>query len=266
MNKSIVRWAGGKYRNLKHILPHLPQGKRLVEPFAGGAVVSLNTEYEEYWINDICEDLTNLYSQVIGHGRMFLDVSNSFFTPFNNTKDKYIEERKAFNESENYDFIKAVRFLYLNRHGFNGLCRYSKKGNYNVPFGDVKKPYFPKKELELFHNKFKYAQLSHYKFQTILKSLEKGDVVYCDPPYIPLSETANFSSYDKTGFSMDQHIELAKLAEASDVPVLVSNHDTPLTRQLYKNASEILSYSSNPSISCEGHSRNPVKEILAIFC
>lgn len=265
MNKAVVKWAGGKYRNLKHILPHLPRGKRLVEPFAGGAVVSLNTEYENYWLNDICEDLINLYNQITGRGPMFWEVASSFFTPFNNTKDKYIEERIAFNKSGNYDFMRAVRFLYLNRHGFNGLCRYSKKGNYNVPFGDNKKPYFPEKELELFYNKFKHAIFHRYKFQTILKSLEEGDVVYCDPPYVPLSETANFTSYDKTGFTMDQHIELAKLAEKAGVPVLISNHDTAYTRQLYKNASETISYSSTRSISCEGHSRNPVKEILAIF-
>jgi len=265
MNKAIIRWAGGKGRNLKHILPHLPKGKRLIEPFAGGAAVSLNTDYEEYIINDICEDLINLYKQVSNYGDLFFGVAESFFTPVNNSKEKYLEERKIFNDNKDYDLMRAVRFLYLNRHGFNGLCRYSQKGVYNVPFGDVKKPYFPKKELKFFYDKFKYSRLYSFKFQTIMQTFEDGDVVYCDPPYVPLSETAKFSSYDKTGFTIDQHIELAKLAESAKVPVLVSNHDTPLTRQLYKNASEIISYSSSRSISCEGHTRMPVQEILAVF-
>jgi DNA adenine methylase len=263
MNKAIVRWAGGKYRNLKHILPHLPEGNRLVEPFAGGAVVSLNVGYGEYLINDICEDLINLYQQILHHKELFIEISSSYFTPRNNTAEKYLEERKIFNDKRDMDLMRAVRFLYLNKHGFNGLCRFSQKGTYNVPFGQVKKPYFPEKEIENFiQSRFIVECMP---FTEVFKHLKEGDVVYCDPPYVPLSETAKFASYDKSGFSAGQQIELARLARDAEVPVLVSNHDTPLTRDLYKDAAEIHTYSANRSISCEGHTRKPVQELLAIF-
>lgn len=266
MNKAVIKWAGGKLRNLNHILPHLPEGERLVEPFSGGAVACLNSDYEQYWINDICEDLVNLYLHIIGYKSMFIDVAKTYFTPLNNTAGKYLEERELFNANRAKNLVRACRFLYLNKHGYNGLCRYNQKGGYNAPFGRNKKPYFPKKEMEIFIKKFSQkALITHYSFETVLKELRSGDVVYCDPPFIPLSNTANFTSYDKYGFNLEKHILLAETAKQSPNFVAISNHDTEFIRNLYKDASEIHSYYSSRFISCQGNNRQPVKELLAIY-
>lgn len=96
---------------------------------------------------------------------------------------------------------RAVLFLYLNRHGYNGLCRYNLRGEFNVPFGRYKKPYFPEAELYHFAEKAQHAEFHCESYEECMKRADNRSVVYCDPPYAPLSSTANFTAYHTNSFS-----------------------------------------------------------------
>ena len=264
--KPILKWAGGKYKLLPQIKEMLPPGISLIEPFAGGASVSLNVEgYERYWLNDSNKDLINFYRFLIEYGEDIIPVLEAAFTPDHNTPEYYYSARHVFNTTQ--DFVnKCVHFLYLNRHCYNGLMRYNQKGKFNVSFGKYKKPYFPKSEILDFIKKGPNISLSSVDFQTVMRPWYPGSVIYCDPPFVPLSSTANFTEFTYTGFGLkDQQrlVQTSKECAACGIPVLISNHDTELTRELYKEATEIRSLDVQRNISCK--TRGKVKELLALY-
>jgi len=142
------------------------------------------------------------------------------------------------------------------------------KGGYNVPFGRYKAPYFPEEEMLAFHHKAQKAEFVLSSFETIIQSAKTGDVIYCDPPYVPLSSSANFTSYSSGGFNMEKQQQLADLAnEVSDkgIPVLISNHNTKFTLKAYKNANKIKRFHVQRFISCNGKKRGTAGELLALF-
>ena len=266
--KPFLKWAGGKYRIVDKILNELPHGIRFVEPFAGSAAVYLNASFKTFLICDINKDLIGLYSTLQKEGNDFIQYCKSFFVPENNTKDKFYELREQFNIAQDVQ-TRAALLLYLNRHAFNGLVRYNSKGAFNVPFGQYKQPYFPLDELKAFKHKTKstHTEFVVKDFREIFSELKQGDVVYCDPPYVPLSATASFTTYAGNVFNeSDQQIlaQLASQAWAQGIPVILSNHDTTETRKLYSSAT-IRSFTVQRFISCNGNNRNAAPEILAIY-
>lgn len=265
--KSFLKWAGGKQRVLKHILKVLPSGKRLIEPFAGSAVVFLNTDYPENVLADNSKDLIDLFLQLQHYGQEFIDYSQQFFVPENNCKEMYLRLRDRFNSS-NDPRERAGIFIYLNRHGYNGLCRYNSKGIFNVPYGMFKDPRFPWERMQENHIKFQNAKIMQKDFRETMKLARRGDVVYCDPPYVPLTRTASFTSYSEQGFGEAEQLILAETAErlaARGVSVVISNHDTSFTRELYEEAAHIISFPVQRQISCQISNRKPVKELLAVY-
>jgi DNA adenine methylase len=264
--RPFLKWAGNKYRLLEHIKPLLPAGKKLIEPFAGSAAVFLNTHYNSYLLSDINPDLIHLYQLVQQQGDNFIDRAADYFKPRYNNEDKYYQLRDKFNRSKNI-VDKSALFLYLNRHGYNGLCRYNSKRQFNVPFGRYVKPYFPVRELQYFHHKAQVAEFICEDFLVTLKRARKGHVVYCDPPYVPLSHSANFTAYGGNGFNLQHQQQLAAAAKqlaGKNIPVLLSNHDTPYTRELYTGSQQVY-FPIQRFISCQGHNRQPVYEMLALF-
>ena len=265
--RPFLKWAGGKYRLVERIKAKLPQGVRLLEPFAGSCALSLNTDYHHFWLNDINRDLINLYQVLQQEGPGFIEFSRKFFTPETNLPENYYELRKQFN-GETDLFTKSALFIYLNRHGYNGLSRYNTGGEFNVPFGKYAKPYFPEKEMVHFHTKFKNAKFTCIDFETMMSKVRPGDLVYCDPPYEPLTDTANFTSYSAGGFGQAEQERLAKVAARTaerGIPVLISNHRTDFILDIYQQAKEIETFPVRRFISCNGDNRNSVEEILALF-
>ena len=176
--------------------------------------------------------------------------------------------RETFNASSDAE-ERSVLFLYLNRHSYNGLVRYNSKGIYNVPFGKYKAPYFPERELTAFLDKLRGCDVTFavQDFRSTFAALRPGDVVYCDPPYAPVSATANFTSYTGGGFGVQEQIDLASEASAAakrGVPVVLSNHDVPLIRELYADA-RLESFPVQRFISCNGARRGAARELLAVF-
>jgi DNA adenine methylase len=275
VNKTFLKWAGNKQKivhRIKNQLYNHPS-KRLIEPFAGSGAVFLNTEYESYILADTNKDLINLFNTLKNDGNTFIRDCSRHFTPETNTEQQYYAKRKEFNSlklnKKSARRKKAALFLYLNRHCYNGLCRYNLKGEFNVPFGRYKKPYFPEDELNFFYKKSHRDQpiFKTSNFESTMSEANEGDVIYCDPPYIPLSTTANFTSYTKLPFGYDEQKQLTIMAESKakeGVTVLISNHDTLLTRKLYCKA-KIVSFEVRRFISCDGANRSKAPELLALF-
>ena len=264
--KPFLKWAGGKYRLVERIKDQLPPGRRLVEPFAGSGAVFLNTDYPSFLLSDSNADLINLYQHLKEGGGDFIEHCRRYFTPAANREQEYYRLRARFNGAPGKQ-EKAALFLYLNRHGYNGLCRYNASGMFNTPFGKYKKPYFPEKEMLYFAQRAQRADFACRDFRKTMMSLEPGDIVYCDPPYAPLSVTANFTEYSGGGFGSREQEELAELAgklAGRGIPVLLSNHDTEFTRQIYRGA-KFTSFKVQRFISCRGNNRNKAAELLALF-
>ncbi len=252
----------------------LPAGQRLVEPFVGSGALFLNVDYPTYLLADVNKDLINLFQTVKDQDQDqdqdFIAYAATYFTPENNDKEAYYKHREQFNQTTDIKERSAL-FLYLNRHGYNGLCRYNSRGEFNVPFGRYKKPYFPYDELKHFHKHSQRATFVCADFETVMISLIDGDVVYCDPPYVPLSATANFTGYSAGKFSLEQQRRLARLAEnlaTQGVSVVISNHDTLFTREEYKNATTLSlpgELQIQRSISRNGANRTKAYELIAVF-
>lgn len=266
-NRAFLKWAGGKYPLLDDIRHHLPTGDCLVEPFVGAGSVFLNTDFSRYILADINSDLIELYKIVKTRADEYIAQAQALFVPETNDAECYYQLREEFNRSTDL-FRRAVLFLYLNRHGYNGLCRYNLRGEFNVPFGRYKKPYFPEAELRHFAEKAQNAEFYCESYEECMKRAGKNAVVYCDPPYAPLSATANFTAYHTNSFSLEQQEILAKKAEelmAKRIPVLISNHRTPLTLDWYKNATDTHTVKVRRSISRNGGTRKKVEELLALY-
>ena len=264
--RPFLKWAGGKYRILPRIQTLLPAGERLVEPFVGSAAVFLNTDFDHYLLGDTNRDLIGLYRTLQADGANFVDYCTSLFDAANNSPAAYYQLRDEFNHSRDVHHRSAL-FVYLNRHGYNGLCRYNSKGEFNVPFGRYKSPYFPAAEMLAFHHKAQRAEFRHDDFAHIIAEARRGDVIYCDPPYVPLSRSANFTTYSAGGFDLEQQNMLAKLAcksAARGIPVLVSNHNTRFTREAYRSA-KLSKFKVQRFISCDALNRNTAGELLALF-
>ncbi|WP_088331363.1 Dam family site-specific DNA-(adenine-N6)-methyltransferase [Lacimicrobium sp. SS2-24] len=266
-SRAFLKWAGGKYSLVSEIRALLPDGKRLIEPFVGAGSVFLNTEYQDYLLNDINPDLINLYKILQQKPESYIADARALFTPANNDAQRYYKFREEFNLSTD-TYHRSVLFLYLNRFGYNGLCRYNLSGKFNVPFGRYKKPYFPEAELYHFAQKADRATFVCKPFAEVFSLAQQGDIIYCDPPYAPISTTANFTGYAGNGFGMAEQNRLADCARntafSQGIPVLISNHDTQQTRQIYAGAS-LKELKVGRYISQKGHTRAKVDELLALY-
>jgi DNA adenine methylase len=232
--KTPLKWVGSKVRLMPQLRAHLPEGKRLVEPFAGSCAVMMNTDYDEYLIADVNPDLISFYRAAAANPLELIERAKHLFATFN-TEHGYYDSRDSFNHDDDPEWRPAL-FLYLNRHGFNGLCRYNKDGGFNVPYGKYKKPYFPEVEIKAFAEKAKRAIFVCATYSVSLNMVrDNDDVVYCDPPY--LTDSANFTAYHSGGFN---HIDQGKLARqlrklaGKGVPVVASNADLEMVHYLYK--------------------------------
>ncbi len=262
----FLKWAGNKKSIVHKIKPLLPPGKRLIEPFCGSAAVFLNTHYSENLICDNNADLINIYLQLQTDSDNFINYCKKYFIDKNNDPDKYYQLRTRFNNTRNKK-IRAALFLYLNKHGYNGLCRYNKSGGFNVPVGRYKTITLPEARMKYFSKRSQNAEFAIKDFSTTIQDAREGDVIYCDPPYVPLNDSNSSFQYEKNGFNMQQQEQLARLAEDAagrGIPVLISNHLTDFTREIYKNG-ELTEFSVRRTISCKGDNRVRAQEVLALF-
>jgi len=264
--KTFMKWAGNKSSIVDLIQPYLI-GKNLIEPFAGSCAVSLNTSFNHYVCNDINADLIHMYIMIQKDANSFMNMAKTYFVD-GNVQEKFYELRDEYNNSTDKD-VRSCLFLYLNRHCFNGLCRYNKSGKFNVPFGRYASPYFPEKEIINFAAYTPNFDFTNESFQESFKKANKDSVIYCDPPYLPLTDTADFSKYAVDDFTVDHHKELSDLArqtaDSLGCTVIISNHDTEEIRKFYNEANEIVSFMVKRTISSKTSERKKAPELLAIY-
>ncbi|HEM8077721.1 TPA: Dam family site-specific DNA-(adenine-N6)-methyltransferase [Enterobacter roggenkampii] len=278
MIRSPIKWAGGKTRVMPQLLKHLPKADCLIEPFVGSGTVFMNTDYRRYVLCDSNLMLINFFRQLTGRLDELINLARPLFENRNNSKS-YYELRSSYNwlnsvitrhHSSLIALEAAAAFLYLNRHGYNGLYRVNQKGEFNVPFGKYAEPYFPEAEMRLFAEKASdtKAVFIHSDFRQSIPDvmqLAHDAVIYCDPPYIPASDTANFTAYGKP-FTLDDHRALVAALVAVNrqyaTRSIISNSDTPETREIY-SAFNLHSLSVRRSVSAK--SRDMAGEVIGVL-
>lgn len=266
INKTPLKWPGSKARAMTELKKHLPMGKRLVEPFAGSCAVMMNTDYEEYLIADINPDLINFYQQLNYGPDTVLQLAESLFITAN-TAEQYYRFRQVFNSNALGLADRAAVFLYLNRHGYNGMVRYNQSGQFNVPYGKYKDPHFPEAGIRAFAEKAKRATFICTDFSETLEMVRSGDVIYCDPPYNPLEGKESFTGYHTGGFGTNQQQALANKLHSLAVqgyPVIASNSDSVLTHGQYGYGRfDLHKISVARSVGASAGSRIAAPEIIA---
>lgn len=274
--RPFLKYAGSKYGQMERLVRKLPKAPRLVEPFVGSGAVFMGTDYEAYTLADRNGDVIDLYALLRDEGEAFIAYARSFFTRRNNSPEAYYLLRDRFNvvsaeQAPAFEWERAALFVYLNRHGFNGLCRYNRSGEFNVPFGQYARPYFPERELRAFYRKLREreVELLEWDFRESMPLAWPDAVVYCDPPFVELSKSASFTAYSGDRFTWSDQVALIALArelQAAGVPVVVSNHSDRRLNGLYREAGASLAFRRIArTISCKGSGRKPVTEVLAYW-
>lgn len=273
----FLRWAGGKRKLADLITNCFPQefwnsNNKFFEPFVGGGAVMLHLGDRDQGnfipgsrlsINDMNPDLICTYEAIQNNVEdLILELKN---LSKDLSKDKYLEIR-AQHDLEG--FPRAARFIYLNKTGFNGLWRVNAKGQYNVPWGQLKNPtIFDANQLRQVSERLNGAEITHLNFSNAVSQTESGDVVYFDPPYIPLSNTASFSQYAMADFGIAEQKELAKTIEglnSKSVNVVLSNSDTELSREIFGKVLNLYQIDASRAIAAKAASRGSVKEIIGL--
>lgn len=258
---TILKWAGNKTAIMSELKKHLPDGPRLVEPFAGSCAVMMATDYPYYLIADINPDLINLYQVIKEDVNSFIHLVERIFSKFT-TEEDYYKCRQFFNTVPLEPIEKAAYFLFLNRHCYRGLCRYNQRGLFNVPYGNYKKPYLPVDEIRAFAEKAVRATFICASYDETLAMLQAGDVVYCDPPY-----DGTFSGYHTAGFSDDDQYDLASILvrrSSEGHPIIVSNSDTRLIRSFYRKFT-LHRISTKRSIGVAAGEGKKADELIAVL-
>ncbi|MGE1624169.1 DNA adenine methylase [Enterobacter hormaechei] len=258
---TILKWAGNKTAIMSELKKHLPDGPRLVEPFAGSCAVIMATDYPYYLVADINPDLINLYQVIKEDVNSFIHLVERIFSKFT-TEEDYYKCRQFFNTVPLEPIEKAAYFLFLNRHCYRGLCRYNQRGLFNVPYGNYKKPYLPVDEVRAFAEKAVRATFICASYDETLAMLQAGDVVYCDPPY-----DGTFSGYHTAGFSDDDQYDLASILvrrSSEGHPIIVSNSDTRLIRSFYRKFT-LHRISTKRSIGVAAGEGKKADELIAVL-
>lgn len=260
-NQSPLKWAGSKNKVLPILLPVLEKYKTVTfcEPFAGACNVSLNFESEYYTLNDSNADIQNFLMRLANN----YDELCSELVELFSGKHNYYELRDLFNSDDIDNTKKAALFLYLNKHGFNGLCRYNKQGKFNVPEGKFSStPKIPHTQLLNLNKLLTNSLIHNLDFEDVFKFVGADTLIYSDPPYVPLTSDFNYTS---EGFNWRQQVRLKELSKANHNVSVISNHWTPLTEELYSDADEIHVFDVQRTISCNGNKRKRVQECIVVY-
>ena len=234
--KPILKWAGGKTQLLQHLLPKIPKEyNKYIEPFFGGGALFFALKPKNSIIADSNPELINLY-------RVIAKDVNSLISELKNFKNEkeffYHMRRKEFSELSEVE--AAARTLFLNKTAFNGLYRVNKKGQFNVPFGYYKNPKILDEDQLLAASKLlKKTKILLGDFKDVLcKHAKKGDLIFLDPPYLPVSKYSDFKRYTKEQFYEKDQISLANLVNKlskKGCNILLTNSNHPLIHDLYKD-------------------------------
>ena len=273
--KPFLKWAGGKRQLLPEIRKYLPKniGKTTYfEPFLGGGALLFDLQPKTAIVNDKNKELINCY-QVIK------DSVEELIQALQNHKQNHSEEyyyhlrqldrfKKKYNQLSNIE--KAARIIYLNKTCYNGLFRVNSHGYFNVPFGRYKNPNILDEAVLRGVNDYlnqKSVTFLNRDFAEAVETAKKGDFVYFDPPYDPVSNTASFTGYDINGFNQEQQERLKKVVDdltEKGCYVMLSNSATDFILDLYKDYKETIVVSATRSINSNALKRGKIDEVLVL--
>lgn len=263
----IVKWVGGKTKLLPELRARTPKTYgRYFEPFLGGGALFFSAAPSLATLGDMNVALINMYKAVAGDVAAVIDAL-TFHRQAHGRPEYYYEIRDTWNEGlfEPHPVEAAAAFIYLNKTCFNGLWRVNKRGQFNVPRGDYKDPkIFDPDALRAASAVLSRATIAVNDYVTTVAGARKGDFVYFDPPYDPISETSNFTSYTKDGFGKKHQEQLAECARdlrQRGVSVMLSNNDTPFIRELYEGFC-IDNVKCARAINSKGDKRGAVDEVI----
>jgi DNA adenine methylase len=251
--KPPLKWAGGK----RWLVPYLVhdwnrhRSRRLVEPLCGGLAVSLGLVPDRALISDINPHAINFYRWLKRGLNISLKMQNdkTYFYTQRTRFNQIVQEGKADSKEA------ASLFYYLNRTCYNGLCRFNRKGEFNVPFGRYKKITY-KTDFTEYTAAFAHWEFMCEDFEEV--PLEASDFVYADPPY-----DVEFTQYSKESFGWNEQIRLAEQLTRHRGPVILSNQATQRIQQLYRKLGYKVTILNAPRlINCTGD-RTPAQEVLA---
>ena len=277
-NKSvgpIMKWVGGKRQILDGIKKYIPGSfETYHEPFLGGGAVLFGLQPARALVNDINAELMNVYAVIRDDIENLIDhlrVHDQAYRHHENPGEYFYGIRELDRDKALYKDLtpvqKASRIIFLNKTCFNGLFRVNRAGQFNTPFGKYKRPNIVnEKILRAVNGYFNGADisLSCKDFETVLKAASKGDFVYLDPPYDPLSDTSSFTGYDRGGFDGEEQARLSRVCRRLDeqgVKFLLSNSATELIRELYRGF-RIEIVQARRAVNARGDGRGDVDEVL----
>ena len=270
--ETILKWAGGKRQLLSELKKVIDldklKGHTLYEPFVGGGALFFDVEHDKVSINDINNELINVYNQIKEKPHELIELLEEHKK--NHSKEYYYKIRnldrlRSYKSMSNVE--KAARTIYLNRVCFNGLYRVNSNGKFNVPCGRYNNPEITYKERILQISNYFNAniiKITNVDFEFAVKDATAGDVVYLDPPYD--YEDDGFTAYTSDGFSREDLRRLKRVCDQlieRGCKVVVSNNDTPFVNDLFNcNRYVIKKVLAKRMINCKGENRSSVREVI----
>ena len=269
--KPFVKWVGGKRQlltqfRLMNLYPpekFNPKSGKYFEPFVGGGAVFFDLLPETAYLSDLNNELVVTYNVIKN------DVENLIKSLKKHKLDKeYFLKIRAQNPEKLSDLNTASRFIYLNRTCFNGMYRVNSKGGFNVPFGKYTNPLIcDENNLRKASKALKNVEIKKQDYKEVLKKAKKGDFVYFDPPYYPVSKTASFTSYTSEAFLDKEQIELRNTfveLHKRGCFVMLSNSDTPFINKIYSEPKglRITKVQAGRAINSDASKRGKITEVL----
>lgn len=266
----ILKWVGGKRQLLPEIRKYIPQKfSTYYEPFLGGGAVLFDIQPSKAILNDVNEELINLYKVV----KTDVEALISDLAKHENDSEYFYKLRALDRNQEIYNSLtnieRASRIHYLNKTCYNGLFRVNQAGQFNSPFGRYKNPNIENSiTLRAVSKYFNEANIEfkNSDFEESLAGIRKGAFVYFDPPYDPISDSANFTGYSKGGFNKNEQVRLKRLCDNLNkrgIQFLLSNAATPFIINLYNDSHYIIeTIKAKRAINSNGDARGEIDEVL----
>jgi DNA adenine methylase len=263
----FLKWVGGKRQIMPEIVKLLPKKiTNYYEPFVGGGAVLFNLQPSKAVINDYNNELINVYKVIKNNLNELIEDLKK-----HKNESDYFYELRSKDRKENFkeltDIQKASRIIYLNKTCFNGLYRVNNSGEFNSPFGKYKNPnIINEPTLKAVNNYLNSNDITLVSgdYEDILKNATRNSFVYLDPPYHPVSQSANFTGYIQGGWDMYDQIRLKKACDdlnEKGIKFLLSNSATDFIKDQYEDYS-ITTIKANRSINSDGEKRGEVDEFL----
>lgn len=268
LTRPFLKWAGGKRQLLPQISEHIPKMKTYYEPFIGAGAVLFHLQPKNVVINDTNAELINCYNIIKNDLNGLIEDLNGHI----NEKDYFYTVREL-DRTPAYqnlsDIERSSRIIYLNKTCYNGLFRVNSQGQFNTPFGRYSNPKIMDETVLKAVNKYLNSctiSILNCDFEEAVSTAKKGDFVYFDPPYDPISDTSSFTGYDINGFNKNEQKRLKDTFEEltnKGVKCMLSNSKTPFITKLYEEY-ETIDVSAIRSINSNASKRGKIEEILVL--